>query len=103
MGQGDGAGAWPRGAVHRSAGFELTELSEVYGGALALTLAAALAFAGVFVLRLGFGDNLAQVGRIFVLAIFPIWATSWAMSAFSRSGLGAACAAGTAFILANLW
>jgi hypothetical protein len=103
MGQGDGAGAWPRGAVQRSAGFEPTELSEIYGGALALTLATALAFAGVFVLRLGFGDSLAQVGRLFVLAIFPIWATSWAMSAFSRNGLGAACAAGTAFILANLW
>jgi hypothetical protein len=71
-------------------------------GALALTLAGAFAFIGLFLGRYGLGDDPRAVGMLFALSILPICLSAAAMLRFGHSPLAAACALVLGFVLGLL-
>ena len=66
--------------------------TQLYAGALCVTLGGMLAFAGLFGLRLGLGDAPLQIAAMLVLALLPIWLSAWAITAFGKTTRGAALA-----------
>ncbi len=66
--------------------------SQLYAGALTTTIGGALAFAGLFGVRLGLGDALLQVGGMLLLAVLPIWLSAWAITTFGTTARRAALA-----------
>lgn len=66
-----------------------TQLREA---AIIASLAAALCYAGIFVLRGGLEGTLVQYAGMFVLALLPIWLCAWAVGKFGTSNLNGALA-----------
>src|SRR3954469_24321701 len=65
----------------------------LHKGAVVFTVAAALAFASVFVLRLGLRDEAKNIIAIFACAILPVWLSVASMRIYSASPLKAGTSA----------
>jgi hypothetical protein len=81
-------------------GFTARSQVQLGGGALALSAGSFLSFMAIYGLRLGLGDTLAQVGSLWLVTIFPLWASAWVACRFAFSSRARAGAGMAAFLVA---
>ena len=74
----------------------------LYSAAVAVTIGSAIAFAATYLVRGGLDGTAIQIAGIFVLSVFPIWASAIAIERFSKTTIQFAFATLIAILASTL-